>query len=54
MLPPKARGSIELHWPHSGGGATPMMPKNGFSSISRPHGMVQTPRLESIGMCVSL
>ncbi len=30
----------------------PMMPKNGFSSISRPHGMVQTPRLESIGMWV--
>jgi hypothetical protein len=26
-----------------------MMPKNGFRSISRPHGRVATPRLESIG-----
>ena len=51
-LPPKARGSTELHWPHSGGGATPMMPKKGLSSISVPHGMVQTPRFESIGMWV--
>ncbi len=36
--------------PHSGGGATPITPKNGASFSSVPQGRRQVPAARSIGM----
>ena len=40
----KLRGTGEPQRPQAGGGAVAMMPKNGSSAISVPHGMMQTLR----------
>ena len=54
MLPPNARGTGDPQRPHAFGGATPMMPKNGSSASSVPHGRVATPRAWStVGWIVS-
>ena len=43
-LPPWMRGSFDAMVPNSGGGATPITPKNGASVSSVPQGSEQTPR----------
>ena len=53
MLPPFRRGGGELIMPQAAGGATAMMPKNGFSGSSRPHGSLPIIRALSSGMWIS-